>query len=189
MAVDEMDKSAHQRCIHQNGRGCAIYTNRPPSCKVFSCGWLLGMIGKRMKPSRVHAVIHASELFTRTEEEAAAGSYGNTGIKILRVTCDDRKKVHREIADLVKKTSYRCPIVMEYGGFNEVWQKGKVIVTIAKDEFFRFDASPGGFFANVKKVSNDGEFDKVSEIPNWIDTRNVDEALVERARKSRSVVD
>lgn len=164
MAVNEMDKSAHQRCIYQKGRGCAIYTNRPPSCKAFSCAWLLGMIGKRMKPSRVHAVIHASELFSRTE---------NTRIKILRVTCDDRKKVHHEIADLVKKTSYRCPIVMEYRGFNEVWQKGKIIVTITKGEGFRFEQClPGGFFGDVEKVENDGTLEEVQEIPNWIDTRN-----------------
>lgn len=171
MRIESLNKPPHQRCVNQQGRGCAIYKDRPDECRVFTCGWLLGMIGKHLKPTRVHAVIHASELYARS---------GETAIKILRVTCDDRKKIHPDIDKLVRTASYRTPIVMEHKGFNDVWQKGKVIVRIREGEFFRFDPAPGGFFDNVEKVINDGSLEEVQEIPNWMDTRNIDKALLAR---------
>lgn len=55
----ELSKPANQRCKHQRGgRGCAIYAGRPPSCRMWSCAWLIGPdTADLRRPDHVHYVI------------------------------------------------------------------------------------------------------------------------------------
>jgi hypothetical protein len=42
ISVKELNKPAGTPCQHCNiGRGCAIYQDRPHSCRAWSCGWLV----------------------------------------------------------------------------------------------------------------------------------------------------
>lgn len=41
LGVVELNKQSFNPCIHQ-ANGCAIYANRPVSCRIWSCDWLLG---------------------------------------------------------------------------------------------------------------------------------------------------
>lgn len=42
MPVEEFDKPANCRCEHQRtGKGCAIYADRPMSCALWNCRWLV----------------------------------------------------------------------------------------------------------------------------------------------------
>lgn len=42
--VEEIDKMPGEPCEYQNDFGCAIYKNRPPSCKTYACFWLTGIL-------------------------------------------------------------------------------------------------------------------------------------------------
>lgn len=37
----ELNKAASQRCEHQRHTGCKIYDQRPSSCRLWSCRWLV----------------------------------------------------------------------------------------------------------------------------------------------------
>lgn len=42
LAIDELHKPHGEWCPHAKpGRGCAIYAERPGSCREFHCGWLV----------------------------------------------------------------------------------------------------------------------------------------------------
>lgn len=58
LAVAELDKPANVWCRHaRKGGGCAIYAERPATCRAFVCGWQLGTVREALRPDRVHAVV------------------------------------------------------------------------------------------------------------------------------------
>jgi hypothetical protein len=54
MAVPELNKPVHRRCVHQiDSGGCGIYSSRPKSCVAFVCLWLGGQpAGEELRPDR-----------------------------------------------------------------------------------------------------------------------------------------
>ncbi len=42
LAVPELGKKNGEPCVHASMEGCAIYDDRPLSCRVFACAWLQG---------------------------------------------------------------------------------------------------------------------------------------------------
>jgi hypothetical protein len=45
LAIAELNKPAHQECVHRIvGVGCAIYESRPHVCREFRCAWLQGTL-------------------------------------------------------------------------------------------------------------------------------------------------
>lgn len=69
LPVRELHKGANERCTHQRDRkfGCAIYKGRPPSCKIWSCGWLLnGPYSEELRrPDVCHYTIDPTPDFIR----------------------------------------------------------------------------------------------------------------------------
>lgn len=59
MGILELDKPKGVWCEHVlQGRGCGIYADRPHSCRVFSCLWLLEpTLGEEWKPEKSKLVI------------------------------------------------------------------------------------------------------------------------------------
>ncbi len=59
MGIVELEKPRSVWCDHaMPGRGCAIYAQRPHSCSVFSCLWLLDeTLGEEWKPEKSKLVI------------------------------------------------------------------------------------------------------------------------------------
>ena len=59
MGIVELEKPKGVWCDHAvPGRGCAIYDQRPDSCRVFSCLWLLDeALGEEWKPEKSKLVI------------------------------------------------------------------------------------------------------------------------------------
>jgi hypothetical protein len=54
----EWTKPAGARCQHQRRTGCAIYGDRPASCRMWSCRWLSGDdTADLSRPDRAHYVI------------------------------------------------------------------------------------------------------------------------------------
>jgi hypothetical protein len=54
LPTKEIEKPANVRCPHQCSKGCSIYANRPASCRLWSCQWLLGEeLGERPDRSRL----------------------------------------------------------------------------------------------------------------------------------------
>lgn len=63
MKVQELNKAANTWCIHCNkGQGCAIYKERPESCRVYECLWLRSQafeqpLAPSLRPDRSRVVI------------------------------------------------------------------------------------------------------------------------------------
>ncbi len=59
MEIDELAKPPQQWCPNcAVGSGCKIYSSRPPSCAVFTCGYLsMPGLGEHWRPSKCKMVI------------------------------------------------------------------------------------------------------------------------------------
>jgi hypothetical protein len=54
LGVEELRKPNYTPCRHECSQGCAIYQDRPSSCRVFNCWWKIGMVdGKRPDKSGI----------------------------------------------------------------------------------------------------------------------------------------
>jgi hypothetical protein len=57
LGISEIKKPPGQWCGHVKcGKGCAIYDNRPQSCRDFDCLWLQGAWPKALKPNKTKVV-------------------------------------------------------------------------------------------------------------------------------------
>jgi hypothetical protein len=64
VAVAEIAKPEQARCPHQgqDGKpGCAIYEERPESCRTWSCGWLRGYGKEKDRPDKLGVIFDAVE--------------------------------------------------------------------------------------------------------------------------------
>lgn len=59
VAVAELNKPAHQWCVHNVPRkGCGIWGKHPDACKVWQCGWILmPHLDERWKPEKCGFII------------------------------------------------------------------------------------------------------------------------------------
>jgi hypothetical protein len=57
-AVRELAKPANRWCRHcAIGKGCAVYADRPLTCRQFACGWLLNPLPDELRPDRSKVVM------------------------------------------------------------------------------------------------------------------------------------
>jgi hypothetical protein len=63
VAVEEINKPAHQWCSHfAAGNGCLIYADRPNECRTFRCLWLMrAELGEHWRPDRSRIVLYFSQ--------------------------------------------------------------------------------------------------------------------------------
>ncbi len=66
MGIPELGKPKDTDCAHiVPQRGCAIYSERPQSCRLFVCHWLMDdAAGPDWKPSACHMVIEKKQRST-----------------------------------------------------------------------------------------------------------------------------
>lgn len=57
IAIDELRKPYHTRCVHLTDKGCAIYGNHPSECKDYACAWLTGTLPEEMRPDKIGILI------------------------------------------------------------------------------------------------------------------------------------
>lgn len=94
----EINKPALTRCQHQRfGKGCAIYDKRPMSCRLWSCGWLLGDRTEELsRPDRSGLVIDMMPDFVTLKYD---GGQPDVKIPVIQVWIDPAKPdAHRDPA-------------------------------------------------------------------------------------------
>lgn len=87
MPVEEFAKPANCRCEHQRtGKGCAIYKDRPLSCAIWNCRWLVDKDCAALpRPDRAHYVIDIIPDFaTLQPHDGGAPQH----IPVIQVWCD-----------------------------------------------------------------------------------------------------
>lgn len=58
LEVVELTKPPGKWCLHCSiGKGCAIYAERPPSCRDFRCEWLKGLGEEQDRPDRTKVIL------------------------------------------------------------------------------------------------------------------------------------
>lgn len=87
LGVRELEKKPWQNCQHICGNGCAIYAERPGSCKEFSCFWLSGDFGnEEMRPDKYGIIVDArglreADLPYLAVREVEAGAFDRPKVK------------------------------------------------------------------------------------------------------------
>lgn len=90
----ELNKPALKRCEHQRHTGCKIYDQRPPSCRLWSCMWLLedGTAGLR-RPDFSHYVIDVMPDFVTAVRDGDERQH----IPVIQVWVDPKhRNAHRD---------------------------------------------------------------------------------------------
>jgi hypothetical protein len=83
----DWDKPAGERCQHQRSCGCAIYGERPFSCRLWNCRWLGGAdAGDLSRPDRAGYVIDVMPDFVTLELDG-----GMTNVEVEQVWIDPRR--------------------------------------------------------------------------------------------------
>ena len=116
--VKELHKPAGTRCQHQrHGNGCAIYSNRPRSCYLWSCSWLIDKTTQHIRrPDRSRYVIDIMPDFI--EAEPAPGQQ-RIKIPVVQVWCDPNyPDAHRdpELRCWLREAREGQPMLVRYGG-------------------------------------------------------------------------
>jgi hypothetical protein len=59
VGVEELRKPHWTRCVHQCHSGCAIYEERPRSCRGYSCLWAAGLLDgdESRRPDRLGIIL------------------------------------------------------------------------------------------------------------------------------------
>lgn len=85
LPTKEINKPANTRCQHQrHGKGCGIYADRPFSCKVWSCRWLLNDdTADLSRPDRSHYVIDVLPDYITAVQDG-----GSTDVPVLQIWVD-----------------------------------------------------------------------------------------------------
>jgi hypothetical protein len=92
LPVQELNKKANERCRHQRLTGCRIYLDRPVSCRVWSCRWLIEDV-QLPRPDRTGYVIDLMVDFVIVDEGPPKGEQR---IPVMQVWCDpDRPNAWR----------------------------------------------------------------------------------------------
>ena len=99
LPVEELNKKSGTRCHNQrSSMGCTIYPNRPMSCRVWSCRWLVDPATLHMlRPDRSHYVIDILPDTVRINEIDDDGSPRQTDIPAVVVWVDPKHPdAHRD---------------------------------------------------------------------------------------------
>ena len=87
MPVEEFEKPASCRCAHQRtGKGCAIYRNRPLSCQLWNCRWLVDRSTADLpRPDRAHYVLDLIPDFVTIQPHDGSPA---RHFEVVQVWCD-----------------------------------------------------------------------------------------------------
>jgi hypothetical protein len=99
MQVRELDKPANVWCKHcRIGAGCAIYEERPHSCRTFECVWLQTQHGKNplaleLRPDTSRVVIYTTDngntiVLNVGPDRPDAWKHGEMGRLVARMLAD-----------------------------------------------------------------------------------------------------
>ena len=59
--IVELDKPPRRKCPHECSKGCAIYAERPQSCRDYACLWLLGHGEDWERPDKIGVLVEERE--------------------------------------------------------------------------------------------------------------------------------
>ena len=88
LPTKEINKPANTRCKHQKvGKGCSVYANRPVSCMVWNCRWLLNDDAADLsRPDRSHYVIDLIPDYITVQQND--GSSADIDLPVLQIWVD-----------------------------------------------------------------------------------------------------
>ena len=98
LGVTEIHKPEFCECWNLDRKGCAVYDNRPPSCRQFDCAWRRGDVPKRLMQSTTKAVITSDsnmvQVYTRGRLNKSVleyvTKYAREGVTVI-VAIEDRR--------------------------------------------------------------------------------------------------
>ena len=117
VGVQELSKPHWTRCQHQCATGCAIYEERPRSCRGYSCLWAAGLLDgdERRRPDRLGIIFDL-----RTAENTASDSVRPGDSVVLQVWEVWPGALDQPTAaGLVDRIAEKCLVVVRHYGSDE----------------------------------------------------------------------
>jgi hypothetical protein len=139
LAVEEVAKPEFERCDYQGQSkpGCAIYEERPESCRIWSCAWLQGFGTGNDRPDKLGLILDAVETVGGPTVQAREVWHGAFHLPRVQVT--------------IRGFAERVPVVLMYrdGGRKLIGPPGlvRMMVDAANDGTA---AAGGGFVPNCE---------------------------------------
>jgi hypothetical protein len=132
--VEELHKKGGERCAHQRFNGCAIYKDRPNSCRMWSCRWLVDETCIELRrPDRSHYVLDLMPDYVTCEQD------GNEFvILVVQIWCDPK---HPD--------AHRDPALRAY--LRRLWEQDGVIGLVRPDGITLLPLADGTF---IEKTSD-----------------------------------
>lgn len=157
LEVDAMQKGENIACRHLCAAGCAIYSNRPASCREFTCAWREGMLGRSDIPSKTHHVIWCTRMISPS------------GNELITVQCNIRKgaKRHRKTMRYLRSISFAMPVLIVHDGECELFSLGKSIIEWQQGDFVNLDCNSAGKITSGYVVPRAEALTNKSEVDAW----------------------
>jgi hypothetical protein len=114
LPTEEINKPANQRCPKQkHGVGCSIYAERPMSCALWNCRWLVDQTtGELPRPDRAHYVIDMMPDYVIATEPGSEP----VNVPVIQVWVDPAyPDAHRAPSFRRWLDGQRMPAVIRYG--------------------------------------------------------------------------
>ena len=107
LAVHELDKPVNTVCKYDAGGSCAIYSERPQSCRDYECLWLVSEEWMRLaeRPDRVGVILDLgnTDRTMLTARQVRPGAFSETTAKkmlnrlagraVIYLLDDDRRRI------------------------------------------------------------------------------------------------
>ena len=89
--LDSFAKEAGVRCPHQCRDGCRVYEDRPASCRLWNCRWLVSNdTGELHRPDRVGYVIDMMPDYLRVVPNDGSNPEG-TPVQVVQIWIDPKR--------------------------------------------------------------------------------------------------
>lgn len=157
LEVDAMQKDADVACRHLCAAGCAIYSNRPASCREFTCAWREGMLGRADIPSKTHHVIWVTRMISPSGKE----------LMTVQVNIRKGAKRHRKTMRYLRSISFAMPVLIVQDGECEMFSLGKSIIEWQQGDFVNLDCNSQGKIISGFVVPRHEALTNESEVEAW----------------------
>lgn len=173
--VTPIGKGPDERCRFQCDAGCSIYEDRPDCCRVFLCGWAIGAIDHRYKPSDVGAVLWATQLVSQNHD-------ANLDLFQLNIK-PGRRRVGglRRLMNKLVRCSTRIPVLFVQDGQCELYFDGRFIERWAHGDFVNIQVV-NGRVTSGGVLKREDVLDSPEKLADW-EQRNEATALIPETGK------
>jgi len=157
LEVDAMRKPPDVRCRHQCRHGCAIYRERPQSCREFTCAWVEGMLGPHDKPNRSHMVIWVTNLISKKGEQ----------FHVIQANVRRGSKRHKKTMAWLRGVSFKMPVSIVQGKQCELFSNGESVAKWTEGDFIKLQFDSRNMVSGANVIPKSEVLESEQALTDW----------------------